>query len=108
MESSRRSSRKPNSSSARTTRTGEGAAACGVGLAERGFQGRNSRPSPPVISVDGYQLEVALTAPRGFDRRMDMEPQAEMERRIATTTSWGWIAGAIFVVIILALIFVGA
>src|SRR5262249_61305204 len=107
MESSRRSSRKPNSAWARRRRTGEGAAVCGVGLAERGFQGRNSRPSPPVISVDGYQMEVAMTDPRDFDRRMNMEPQAEMESRIGTTTPWGWIAGVVFIVIILALIFAG-
>src|SRR5215471_11040659 len=76
-------------------------------FAERGFQGRNSRPSPPVISVDGYQMEAAMTDPRDFDRRMDMERQAEMESRIGTTTPWGWIAGAVFIVIILALIFAG-
>jgi len=47
--------------------------------------------------------------PRDFDRRMDMdmERQAEMERRIGTTTPWGWIASAVFIVIILALIFAG-
>ena len=48
-----------------------------------------------------------MTDPRDFDRRMDMERQAEMESRIGTTTPWGWIAGAVFIVIILALIFAG-
>ena len=48
-----------------------------------------------------------MTDPRDFDRRMDMERQAEMDPRIGTTTPWGWIAGAVFIVIILALIFAG-
>ena len=39
-----------------------------------------------------------MTDPRDFDRM-------EMERRMATPTPWGWIAGAVFVVIVLALIF---
>jgi hypothetical protein len=52
-------------------------------------------------------MEAAMTDPRDFDRRMDMERQAEMESRIGTTTPWGWIAGAVFIVIILALIFAG-
>ena len=46
-----------------------------------------------------------MTDPRDFDRRMDMERQAEMESRIGTTTPWGWIASAVFIV--LALIFAG-
>ena len=39
-----------------------------------------------------------MTDPRDFDRM-------EMERRMASPTPWGWIAGAVFVVIVLALIF---
>jgi hypothetical protein len=51
-------------------------------------------------------MEAAMTDPRDFDRRMDLERQAEMESRIGTSP-WGWIAGAVFIVIILALIFAG-
>jgi hypothetical protein len=35
-----------------------------------------------------------MTDPRGLDRRMDMERQAEMERTTGTSTPWGWIAAA--------------
>jgi hypothetical protein len=52
-------------------------------------------------------MEVGMTDPRDFDRRMDMEQQAEMERRMGPTTPWGWIAGAVFIVIMLALMFAG-
>ena len=44
-----------------------------------------------------------MTDPRDFDRRMDMERQAEMERTTGTSTPWGWIAAAVFVIVILAL-----
>jgi hypothetical protein len=62
--------------------------------------------------VAGYlatepQTEVTMTDPRDFDRRMDMERQAEMERRMGSTSPWGWIAGAVFIVVILALVFAG-
>jgi hypothetical protein len=64
--------------------------------------------------VAGYltpepQMEVTMTDPRDFDRRMDMERQAEMERSssMGPTSPWGWIAGAVFIVVILALIFAG-
>jgi len=39
-----------------------------------------------------------MTDPRDLDRRMDMERQAEMER--TTSTPWGWIAAAAFIVIL--------
>jgi hypothetical protein len=60
--------------------------------------------------VAGYltpepQMEVTMTDPRDVDRRMDMERQAEMERSMGPTSPWGWIAGAI--VVILALVFAG-
>src|SRR6185369_7707595 len=48
-----------------------------------------------------------MTDPRDFDRRMDMERQAEMERTTGTSTAWGWIAAAVFVIVILALVFAG-
>jgi hypothetical protein len=48
-----------------------------------------------------------MTDPRDFDRRMDMERQAEMERTTGTSTPWAWIAAAVFVVVILALVFSG-
>ena len=46
-----------------------------------------------------------MTDPRDFDRRMDMERQAEMERSMGPTSPWGWIAGAVFIIVILALVF---
>ena len=44
-----------------------------------------------------------MTDPRDFDRRM--ENQMEMERRMSTPTPWGWIAGAVFIIVVLALVF---
>ncbi|HET7019137.1 MAG TPA: hypothetical protein VFI58_00290 [Xanthobacteraceae bacterium] len=48
-----------------------------------------------------------MTDPRDFDRRMDMERHAEMEHTTGTSTPWGWIAAAMFVIVILALVFSG-
>jgi hypothetical protein len=59
------------------------------------------------LSGYGHLMEVAMTDPRDFDRRMDMERQMEMDRRMGDTTPWGWIAGAVFIVVILALVFAG-
>ena len=49
-----------------------------------------------------------MTDPRDFDRRMEMERQMEMERRMGAPTLWGWIAGAVFIILILALVFGGS
>jgi hypothetical protein len=38
---------------------------------------------------------------------MDMEREMEMERRMGAPTLWGWIAGAVFIIVILALGFAG-
>ena len=54
-----------------------------------------------------------MTDPRDFDRRMDMRPvdmggmdrPLEMEHRMGLPTPWGWIAGAVFVIVMLALVF---
>jgi hypothetical protein len=46
-----------------------------------------------------------MTDPRDFDRRMDQS--MEMERRMGSPTPWGWIAGATFIIIVLALVFAG-
>jgi hypothetical protein len=48
--------------------------------------------------------------PRDFDRRMDMgrmdlDRPIEMEHRMGSPTPWGWIAGAVFVIVMLALVF---
>ena len=60
------------------------------------------------FSVHGHQRrEIAMTDPRDFDRRMEMEHQMEMERRMGAPTVWGWIAGAVFIIVILALVFAG-
>jgi hypothetical protein len=45
-----------------------------------------------------------MTDPRDFDRRMDMDRRVELER-MGAPTPWGWIAGAVFIVVILALVF---
>ncbi len=53
-----------------------------------------------------------MTDPRDFDRRMDMgrmnggmDRPLEMEHRMGSPTPWGWIAGAVFVIVMLALVF---
>jgi hypothetical protein len=38
---------------------------------------------------------------------MEMERQMDMERRMGAPTIWAWIAGAVFIVVILALMFAG-
>jgi len=40
--------------------------------------------------------------PRDFDR---MDRRVEMDRTTGTPTPWGWIAGAVFIIALLALIF---
>ena len=37
--------------------------------------------------------------------RLDMERPIEMEHRMGSPTPWGWIAGAVFVIVMLALVF---
>jgi hypothetical protein len=52
-----------------------------------------------------------MTDPRDFNprsdfgRRSDMDPRLEMEHRMGSPTPWGWIAGAVFIIVILALVF---
>jgi hypothetical protein len=48
-----------------------------------------------------------MTDPRDFDRRMDMERRMEMERRMVPTGNamWGWVAGGVFILVVLALVF---
>ena len=48
-----------------------------------------------------------MTDPRDFDQRLDMERRMEMERRMVPTTNamWGWIAGGVFILVVLALVF---
>ena len=38
-----------------------------------------------------------------FGRRTD--PRFEMDHRMGSPTPWGWIAGAVFIIVILALVF---
>jgi hypothetical protein len=57
--------------------------------------------------------EMVMTNPHDFDpnrnprtdfgRRTD--PRMEMDRRMGSPTPWGWIAGAVFIIVILALVF---
>ncbi len=47
-----------------------------------------------------------MTDPRDFDRRLDLDPRGmDMEHRMGSPTPWGWIAGAVFIVVLLALVF---
>jgi len=46
-----------------------------------------------------------MTDPRDFDPRPGMDHRIEMERRMGSPTPWGWIAGAVFIIVLLALIF---
>jgi hypothetical protein len=46
-----------------------------------------------------------MTDPRDFDRRMDMDRRMDLEHRTGSPTPWGWIAGAVFIIVILALVF---
>jgi hypothetical protein len=45
--------------------------------------------------------ESAMSDPRDFDRRLEME---RMER-MGAPTPWGWIAGGVFIIVLLALVF---
>jgi hypothetical protein len=47
----------------------------------------------------------AMMDPRDFDRRMDMDRRIELDSRADAPTPWGWIAGAVFIVVVLALVF---
>jgi hypothetical protein len=46
-----------------------------------------------------------MTDPRDFDRRMDMDRRIELDSRADPPTPWGWIAGAVFIVVVLTLVF---
>jgi hypothetical protein len=41
-----------------------------------------------------------MSDPRDFDRRLELE-------RMGSTSPWGWIAGAVFIIVIMALVFAG-
>lgn len=47
-----------------------------------------------------------MTDPRDFDQRADMHRRAELER-MGSSSPWGWIAGAVFIIVILLLVFAG-
>ena len=47
-----------------------------------------------------------MTDFRDFDR-MDAERRMRMEPAMGYSSAWGWIAGAAFIIVILALIFAG-
>ena len=40
-----------------------------------------------------------------FGRRSDMDRRMEMKHRMGAPTPWGWIAGAVLIIVILALVF---
>ncbi len=47
-----------------------------------------------------------MTDPRDFGRRLDMDGRMEPERT-GSPTPWGWIAGGVFIAVLLALVFAG-
>jgi len=51
-----------------------------------------------------------MTEDHDFNRNLDVDRRMEMDAgaRPVTSTPWGWIAGAVFIVVVLALIFSGA
>jgi hypothetical protein len=48
-----------------------------------------------------------VTEPHDFDPTTDRVRRVEMEHRVSSATSWGWIASAVSIIVLLALIFVG-
>ncbi len=46
-----------------------------------------------------------MTDPRDFDRRMGMDRPLDLDQRMGSPTPWGWIAGAVFIIVVLALVF---
>jgi hypothetical protein len=48
-----------------------------------------------------------MTDQRDFDRNFDMDRRTDMEAGIGSgaSTPWGWLAGAIFIIVVLALVF---
>ena len=52
-----------------------------------------------------------MTDPRDFDqrtdfgRRSDIDRRMDMEHRMGSPTPWGWIAGAVVIIVILTLVF---
>jgi hypothetical protein len=47
-----------------------------------------------------------MSDPRDFERRAEMDRRLELER-MGAASPWGWIAGAVFIIVILALVFAG-
>ena len=47
-----------------------------------------------------------MSDPRDFERRAEMDRRLELER-MGSTAPWGWIAGAVFIVVVRALVFAG-
>ena len=47
-----------------------------------------------------------MTDHRDFGRRLDMDRRMEPEQT-GSPTPWGWIAGAVFIAVLLALVFAG-
>jgi hypothetical protein len=46
-----------------------------------------------------------MTDPRDFDRRTDLDLRGMDMDRMGSPTPWGWIAGAVFIIVLLALVF---
>jgi len=51
---------------------------------------------------------MVMTDPRDFDRGgLERDRWMAMDRRMGAPTPWGWIAGLVFIIVILVLIFGG-
>ena len=46
-----------------------------------------------------------MTDPRDLDRRTDLDLRGMDMDRMGSPTPWGWIAGAVFIIVLLALVF---
>jgi hypothetical protein len=59
--------------------------------------------SREMVMTNPHDFDPNLNPRSDFGRRTD--PQMEMDRRMGSPTPWGWIAGAVFIIVILALVF---
>jgi hypothetical protein len=46
-----------------------------------------------------------MPGPEDVDQRMHVDRRLEMEHRMGAPTPWGWIAAAVLVIVVLALVF---
>jgi hypothetical protein len=56
-----------------------------------------------MVMTNPQDFDPNLNPRTDFGRRTD--PRMEMDHRMGAPTPWGWIAGAVFIIVILALVF---